>query len=70
MQPYVFFALVGAGLYAGYRVIRSLGEQAGNAGYNANDAVRQRAEGTRPIKDLGLLELDLRTGLYRPAKHD
>ena len=61
-MPHVLVAAaVGVGLYIGYRVIAGLASQ-------SEALARQHATARRPIeKDLGRLELDPRTGLYRPV---
>lgn len=62
MPQFLVVAAIGAGLYAGYRLVAGLlaGEQ--------EVPLRQHASTRRPIeKDLGRLELDPRTGIYRPT---
>jgi len=67
MPQLVALALLGAGLYAGYRwVVRTkegLAEMR-----RAEDELRQRAAGGSLEKDMGPLEYDATSGVYRPAK--
>ena len=67
MPQLVALALLGAGLYAGYRwVVRtkdSLAEMR-----RAQDEVRRTAAGGALEKDMGPLEYDANSGVYRPAK--
>ena len=65
MPQVLVAAVVGVGLYIGYRVMAGLASQASDG---AEMLARHRAAARRPIeKDLGRLELDPRTGLYRPV---
>jgi hypothetical protein len=68
MPPLIAAMLVGAGAYAGLkalrRIVTALSEphadlEAGAAGPDRSAAVE---------KDLGALELDAATGIYRPSK--
>jgi type II secretory pathway component PulJ len=69
MQQLVVLALVGAGLYAGYRwLMRSAREVAAKA-RRAEDELRRRATGAAIEKDMGRLEYDPVAGVYRPARH-
>jgi hypothetical protein len=64
MPQLVLLALIGAGLYIGYRWVARLTKEA------AAELERARAElraGGR-AKDLGALVLDPASGVYRPAK--
>jgi len=67
MPQLVALALLGAGLYAGYRwVVRtkeSLAEMR-----RAQDELRRSDAGGSLEKDMGPLEYDPATGVYRPAK--
>jgi hypothetical protein len=66
----IALALLGAGLYAGYRwfarAARDLGESLERA---SEDLARQEAAG-RVEKNLGALVYDPVSGVYRPAKRD
>jgi hypothetical protein len=61
MPPLIAAVLLGAGAYAGYRLARRL-FTADDAGANA-----QTVQAAPPEKDLGALERDPETGVYRPA---
>jgi hypothetical protein len=68
MQQLVVVALVGAGLYAGYRwLMRSAREVAAEV-RRTEDELRARA-GAPMAKDMGRLEYDPVSGVYRPARH-
>ncbi|HRD74822.1 MAG TPA: hypothetical protein PK264_02615 [Hyphomicrobiaceae bacterium] len=57
-------ALLGAGLYAGYRLYSSLQERMADELARAEaDHRRQRGE-----KDLGRLEFDPASGVYKPSR--
>jgi hypothetical protein len=65
----IALALLGAGLYAGYRwLARSAGEIVADI-RRAEDELKQKATG-RIEKDLGALEYDAASGVYRPTKLD
>jgi hypothetical protein len=65
----IALALLGAGLYAGYRWIARAAGEIGDGMRRAEDDLAQKARG-RIEKDLGALELDPKSGVYRPAKRD
>jgi len=68
--PHVIaLALLGAGLYAGYRwLARTVGDMGARL-QRPQDELWQQSKG--PIeKDLGALEFDPASGVYRPAKRD
>ena len=68
MPQVIALALLGAGLYAGYRwLARAAGDIAAR-NERAKDPPRH-ARG-RIEKDLGALEYDPASGVYRPAKRD
>ena len=58
-------ALLGAGLYAGYRLLSALQGRMTEELARAEADVRAR----RVEKDLGKLEYDPATGTYRPSRH-
>ncbi len=65
MPQALVVAVVGVGLYIGYRVIAGL---AGQATREGEALARQHAAARRPLeKNLGRLEFDPRTGVYRPV---
>jgi hypothetical protein len=68
MVPHLaVLALVGAGLYVGYRwLTRSTQEIAAEA-RRAEDELRARAAGAAIQKDMGRLEYDPIAGVYRPV---
>ena len=60
-------AMLGAGLYAGYRwLARASSEMAAELQRSQDDL--QRRSGRAIEKDLGALEFDPSTGVYRPAE--
>jgi hypothetical protein len=65
----IALALLGAGLYAGYRWLARTAGEIGAEMRRAEDELTQRATG-RIEKDLGALEFDPASGVYRPAKQD
>ena len=61
MPQIIVLALAGAGLYAGYRWVRKRAKSA------AREAVRRDPEDAQgKPRDLGSLERDPDTGVYRP----
>jgi hypothetical protein len=68
MQQLMVVALVGAGLYAGYRwLVRSAREVEVKV-RRAEDELRARAGGAPIARDMGRLEYDPVSGVYRPAR--
>jgi hypothetical protein len=65
----IALALLGAGLYAGYRWLARAAGEIGAGMQLAEDELAQKATG-RIEKDLGALEFDQASGVYRPAKRD
>ncbi len=70
MPQFLILAAVGAGLYAGYRALKGVGEKMAADLARAQDDLRQRAEARVDAKDLGTLAFDPATGEYRPVKRD
>ena len=71
-MPQVFLlAALGAGLYAGYRALLRAGEKMAAELKRSEDEVQQRtaprATGPQHEKDLGTLEFDPRSGVYKPV---
>ena len=65
MPHVIALGVLGAGLYAGYRwLTRALAAQA----QRAEEEVRQEASG-RIEKNLGALEYDPGSGVYRPVRN-
>jgi hypothetical protein len=70
MPQFLILAAVGAGLYAGYRALRSVGEKMAADMQKAQDELRQRAAARNDAKDLGTLSYDPISGEYKPVKRD
>lgn len=67
MPQLVVLAAIGAGLYAGSRILSYI---AGHVhGHPDAEPARERSTAAVVTKDLGQLEFDPSTGVYRPAKH-
>jgi hypothetical protein len=62
-------ALLGAGLYAGYRWLVRAGREFGAELQAAEEELRRQAAG-RIEKNLGALEYDPASGVYRPVRRD
>lgn len=63
MPPLILLAITGLGAYAGYRAVKGVLNRI------ENDLQPQRAERDRPApRDLGFLERDPASGVYRPRK--
>ena len=67
MPQLVILALLGAGAYAGYRLLARAARELAAEKQRAQEELRQRAA-ARPKRDLGWLEYDAESGVYRPAK--
>lgn len=65
MPHLVVAALLGAGLYAGYRWVARAARQALD---EAERAFEERGTEAKVTKDLGALEFDAAAGVYRPKK--
>ena len=66
MPQLVVVALLGAGLYAGYRLVMRTKDLVADLRRAETEASRGSAGALE--KDMGPLELDPTTGVYRPAK--
>lgn len=67
-MPQLFaLALIGAGFYAGYRLVVRTKELLADL-ERGEDEVRRPAPGSALEKDMGPLEFDSTSGVYRPAK--
>jgi hypothetical protein len=64
----VVLALVGAGLYVGYRWLTRSARELATEVRRAEDELRTRAAAGAIEKDMGRLEYDLLNGVYRPVK--
>lgn len=68
-MPQVFaLALLGAGLYAGYRWITRAARAITAEVQGTEEELRRRASGVLE-KDMGELEYDPACGVYRPKRH-
>jgi hypothetical protein len=63
----IVLALVGAGLYAGYRWLSRSAAEITAEVRRAEDELRHRAAGRAIEKDMGRLEYDPVSGVYRPV---
>ena len=69
MVPQIFvLALVGAGLYAGYRWLTQATNEITADVRTAEEELRRRTAGALE-KDMGTLEYDPASGVYRPKRH-
>lgn len=69
MPQVIALVLAGAGLYAGYRWVSREVRRALAAAEEAQEELRtQAAKVSGMPKDLGSLEWDEETGVYRPSK--
>ncbi len=69
MPQVIALVLAGAGLYAGYRWVSREVRRALAAAEEAQEELRTRAAKVSGMpKDLGSLEWDEETGVYRPSK--
>ncbi|MBR2534605.1 MAG: hypothetical protein IKE66_00895 [Hyphomicrobium sp.] len=67
MPPVVFLAVIGAGCYAGYKLFSKLMIQAQTPPKSETERLRREAAARAArTRDLGALELDENTGVYRP----
>jgi hypothetical protein len=68
MVPHLaVLALVGAGLYAGYRWLTRPAQEIATEVRRTEDDLRARAAGAALQKNMGRLEYDPIAGVYRPA---
>jgi hypothetical protein len=67
MPQLIALALIGAGAVAGYRWVAKQMAAARVAAEQAEAELRRAAAGAAP-KDLGRLELDSASGVYKPRK--
>jgi hypothetical protein len=68
MPQLIVVALIGAGVYAAYRWMRQASAAITAELNRAEDELQRRSAGGRVEKDLGRLEYDAATGVYRPQK--
>lgn len=70
MPQLIALMVAGAGLYAGYKwVARQLTQAAEDAARAREDLAKRAAEAAGAPKDLGALEWDEKSGVYKPAQH-
>ena len=70
-MPQLFaLALVGAGLYAGYRWFTRATQQITAEVRRTQDELRRHANGGILEKDMGTLEYDPASGVYRPVRRE
>ena len=62
MPPLVFLAVLGAAGIAGYKFLSSFIQQ-----HDARKDPRHMSRATAPARDLGSLEWDEASGVYRPS---
>lgn len=65
MPPLAFLAILGAGCYAGFKIAARIAETNRAAKASRAAAARRNTAATR---DLGDLEWDASTGVYRPKQ--
>jgi hypothetical protein len=65
----IALALLGAGLYAGYRWLSRAARELGAEMQAAEEELRRQTAGSIE-KNLGALEYDPASGVYRPARRD
>jgi type II secretory pathway component PulJ len=68
MPQLVVLALVAAGLYAGYRWLTRPAREIAAEVRRTEDELRARAAGGAIEKDMGRLEYDPVSGVYRPTR--
>ena len=66
MPQLVGLVLIGAGLWAGYKAVARLSARL-TAGLRRAEEEQQRQPSSPAEKNLGALELDTQTGVYKPA---
>jgi hypothetical protein len=66
MPQVVLLAAIGAGVYAGYRALLRAGERFAAELKRTEDEARQRAT-AGPEKNLGTLQFDPQSGVYKPV---
>ncbi|MEW5963227.1 MAG: hypothetical protein AB1749_06645 [Pseudomonadota bacterium] len=67
MPQVLLLIAAGAGLYAGYKWLSKELQSAVAEAERMAEQASVRKEAAAEPKDLGTLELDVRTGVYRPA---
>lgn len=67
MPQVIFLGMIGAGLYAGYRWFVRASEQIASEMRRTTEEEVLRPAPVRNVKDLGALEYDPVSGVYRPV---
>lgn len=70
MPQVIALALLGAGVYAGYRWVTRATREIADQMRRAEEELRQEASAGRVEKNLGALEYDPIAGVYRPVHRD
>lgn len=68
MPQLVVLAAIGAGLYAGYKALVRAGARMAEDLKRSEDELRARATAQASEKDLGTLEYDPMSGVYKPVR--
>ncbi len=68
MPQLVVLALLGVGAYAGYRMIQRASRQIAAELRRASEELRGGSSPAQVERDLGSLEFDAKSGVYRPTK--
>ncbi|HYD16048.1 MAG TPA: hypothetical protein VEA77_06575 [Hyphomicrobium sp.] len=66
MPQVIALMVAGAGIYAGFKWVSRLLTEAEQVMKRGEEIQRQEAQARNVPKDLGSLELDPQTGVYRP----
>lgn len=66
MPQFVGLVLIGAGVWAGYKALLRLSQRAAAELRRAEDEMRRKATDASE-KDLGALQFDPETGVYKPT---
>ena len=70
MPQVIALALLGAGLYAGYRWVTRAVSEIGEGMQRADEELQRQEAAGRIEKNLGALEYDPASGVYRPVRRD
>jgi hypothetical protein len=73
MPQVILFAALGGAIYAGYRAVMRASEAIAADLRRTEDAARERAKSVGnpdAARDLGTLEFDPNSGVYKPTRKD
>ena len=70
MPQVIALALLGAGLYAGYRWVKRAVREIGDGMQRTDEELQRQEAPGRIEKNLGALEYDPASGVYRPVTRD